>query len=61
METKKLSIVARVKEVFLTSFTGKIETLGSIFRHETVGLLPSIATIEKFIKILFLFLVKVKH
>ncbi len=24
--------------------TGKIETTGSIFRHETVGLLPSPAT-----------------
>ena len=27
--------------------TGKFETLGSNFRHETVGLLPSAATIKQ--------------
>ena len=34
MKTKKLSIVAGVKEVFPDFFYWKIETLGSIFRHE---------------------------
>ena len=37
--------VARVIEtVASVSITGKFETLGSNFRHETVGLLPSPAT-----------------
>ena len=41
-ETKKTSIVALVIESDITdSITGKFETLGSNFRHETIGLLPS--------------------
>ena len=31
----------------MTSNTGNFETLGSKFRHETKGLLPSFATIDK--------------
>ena len=44
---ERLPVVARVIEAKLASITGKIETLGSIFRHETrifASLLPSIAT-----------------
>ena len=33
----------------MTSNTGNFETLGSKFRHETKGLLPSFATIDKVI------------
>ena len=33
----------------MTSNTGNFETLGSNFRHETKGLLPSFATIDKVI------------
>ena len=39
-----LFAVALVLEATLASSTGKLETLGSSFRHETAGLLPSFAT-----------------
>ena len=47
---ERLPVVARVIEAKVASITGKIETLGSIFRHETrvfASLLPSIATTIK--------------
>lgn len=46
-ELEKFPVVAQVIEAKLASITGKIETLGLIFRHETrvfASLLPSIAT-----------------
>ena len=39
-----LFAVALVLEATSASSTGKLETLGSSFRHETAGLLPSLAT-----------------
>ena len=42
---KRLIIVALALESTLDSSAGKIETLGSIFSHETAGLLASSATI----------------
>ena len=47
---ERLPVVARVIEAKVASITGKIETLGSNFRHETrknASLLPSIATTIK--------------
>ena len=44
---KRLIIVALALESTLGSSAGKIETLGSIFSHETAGLLASSATIQK--------------
>ena len=38
-----LFAVALVLEATLASSTGKLEILGSSFRHETAGLLPSFA------------------
>ena len=43
-ELERIPVVAQVIEATLASITGKFETLGSNFRHETAGLLPSIAT-----------------
>ena len=42
VRTQRIFIVAKViKSAFAAFITGKVETLGSTFRHETAGLLPS--------------------
>ena len=50
---QRLPIVAKVIKADLAFITGKFETLGSNFSHETAGLLASLATIprEVYIKI----------
>ena len=39
-----------IKSAFAAFITGKVETLGSTFRHETAGLLPSSCYYVKSIK-----------
>ena len=50
---QRLPIVALVIKADLAFITGKFETIGSNFSHETAGLLASLATIprEVYIKI----------
>ena len=50
---QRLPIVALVIKATLAFITGKFETIGSNFSHETAGLLASLATIprEVYIKI----------
>ena len=44
---QRLPIVAKIIKADLAFITGKFETLGSNFRHETEGLLASPATISR--------------
>ena len=44
---QRLPIVAKVIKADLAFITGKFETIGSNFSHETAGLLASIATIPR--------------
>ena len=46
-EINGLFAVALVLEATLASSTGKLEALGSSFRHETAGLLPYLTTTDK--------------
>ena len=43
----RLPIVALVIKATLAFITGKFETIGSNFSHETAGLLASLATIPR--------------
>ena len=43
---QRLPIVAKVIKADLAFITGKFETIGSNFSHETAGLLASLATIS---------------
>ena len=50
---ERLFSIAGVISAIMANITGKIETLGSIFSHETAGLLASNAIFRKVFRIIF--------